>query len=223
MISNAPNRLKENARNTTAITPFTHGFEPSCTTPNGPTSAVTNRPSEVKNNTIPPAYTAACSTLRLRMNAETVNGIIGNTQGVNTAASPNPKATAAKPNRLSSFFGVAAGGAEAGVHAMLDAHPNLTAIVTPHENCVISVLQAVRARGLRIPEDLSLIGLLTESMGELATPPMTTIGFPSDELGREAARILLGRLDRSLAGPQQLLIRPELNVRGSTGPARDRV
>lgn len=116
-----------------------------------------------------------------------------------------------------------AGGAEAGVHAMLDAHPNLTAIITPHENCVISVLQAVRARGLRIPEDLSVIGLLTESMGELATPPMTTIGFPSDELGREAARILLGRLDGSLAGPQQLLIRPELNVRGSTGPARDHV
>jgi DNA-binding LacI/PurR family transcriptional regulator len=103
---------------------------------------------------------------------------------------------------------------------LLAENPHITAIVTPQEHCVIGVLKAIRARGLRVPEDISVIGLLNDSMSELATPPLTTISFPSAEMGREAARILLGHLDGTLTTPQQVLIRPELVVRGSTGPAR---
>ncbi|CAG0980797.1 HTH-type transcriptional regulator DegA [Anaerolineae bacterium] len=110
--------------------------------------------------------------------------------------------------------------AAAVVQRLLDEHPHMTAIVTPQEHCVIGVLKAIRARGLRIPDDMSVIGLLNEAMNELATPPLTTISFPGAELGREAARILLGRLDGTLTTTQQVLIRPELVVRGSTGPAR---
>ena len=99
-------------------------------------------------------------------------------------------------------------------------NPHITAIVTPQEHCVIGVLKAIRAQGLRMPDDISVIGLLNEAMSELATPPLTTISFPGAEMGREAARILLGRLDGTLTTPQQVLIRPELVVRGSTGPAR---
>jgi len=71
-----------------------------------------------------------------------------------------------------------------------------------------------------VPDDISVIGSLDESLSELATPPLTTISFPGVELGREAARILLGRLDGMLTTPQQVLIRPQLIVRGSTGPAK---
>lgn len=106
------------------------------------------------------------------------------------------------------------------VQRLLAENPHLTAIVTPQESCVIGVLKAIRAQGLRVPDDISVIGLLNESMSELATPPLTTISFPATELGREAARILLGLLDGTLTTPQQVLIRPELIVRGSTGPAK---
>ncbi len=106
------------------------------------------------------------------------------------------------------------------VQRLLDENPQITAIVTPQEHCVIGVLKAIRAQGWRIPEDISVIGLLNEAMNELATPPLTTISFPGAELGREAARILLGHLDGTLTTPQQVLIRPELLVRGSTGPVR---
>ena len=44
VISNAPSRLSPNARKTSAMKPFTHGFDPSCTTPNGPRMAVVIRP-----------------------------------------------------------------------------------------------------------------------------------------------------------------------------------
>jgi DNA-binding LacI/PurR family transcriptional regulator len=110
--------------------------------------------------------------------------------------------------------------AAAVVQRLLDEHPHLTAIVTPQENCMVGVLKAIRAQGWRVPADISVVGLLSDSMSELATPPLTTISFPAVEMGREAARILLGHLDGSLTTPQQVLIRPELIVRGSTGPAR---
>jgi DNA-binding LacI/PurR family transcriptional regulator len=106
------------------------------------------------------------------------------------------------------------------VQRLLDENPHITAIVTPQENCVIGVLKAIRAKGLRVPDDISVVGLLSDSMSELATPPLTMISFPGAEMGREAARILLGHLDGTLTTQQQVLIRPELIVRGSTGPAR---
>jgi DNA-binding LacI/PurR family transcriptional regulator len=110
--------------------------------------------------------------------------------------------------------------AAAVVQRLLDENPHLTAIVTPQENCIVGVLKAIRAQGWRVPDDISVVSLLSDSMSELATPPLTTISFPAAEMGREAARILLGHLDGALTTPQQTLIRPELIVRGSTGPAR---
>ena len=110
--------------------------------------------------------------------------------------------------------------AAAVVQRLLDENPHLTTIVTPQENCIVGVLKAIRAQGLHVPDDISVVGLLSDSMSELATPPLTTLNFPAAEMGREAARILLGLLDGTLTTPQQTLIRPELVVRGSTGPVK---
>ncbi|MCB8924188.1 MAG: LacI family DNA-binding transcriptional regulator [Ardenticatenaceae bacterium] len=110
--------------------------------------------------------------------------------------------------------------AKTAVSELLDETPEITALVTPQQSGVPGVLKAVRERGLRVPEDISIIGLLTDPIGELLTPPLTTIGFPASELGMEAARILIGHLEGALTAPQQMLLRPEFIVRGSTGPAR---
>ena len=57
-------------------------------------------------------------------------------------------------------------------------------------------------------------------MSELITPPLSTISFPAHEMGYQAARILIGHMTGELTGPQQVLLRPELNIRQSTGPAK---
>jgi DNA-binding LacI/PurR family transcriptional regulator len=106
------------------------------------------------------------------------------------------------------------------VNRMLEECPEITAIVTPQEIGVPGVLKAVQQRGLRIPDDISIIGLLAETMSEMITPPLTTISFPSHDMGYEATKILIAHLTEALTEPQQLLLRPDLNVRGSTGPAR---
>ncbi len=109
---------------------------------------------------------------------------------------------------------------EAVVLNLLEDHPGITSIVVPQEIGVPGLLKAIQTKGLRVPEDLSIIGLFNDSMSELFTPPLSTISFPSHDMGYQAARILIGHMTGELTGPQQLLLRPELNIRRSTGPAR---
>jgi DNA-binding LacI/PurR family transcriptional regulator len=106
------------------------------------------------------------------------------------------------------------------VLTLLEQHPDVTAIIAPQDSALAGILNAVQARGLRIPEELSLVGLLTEAVSLLTTPPMTTISFPSRQMGLEAARILTAQLTGAAGYPQQVLLRPELTLRGSTGPVR---
>jgi DNA-binding LacI/PurR family transcriptional regulator len=102
----------------------------------------------------------------------------------------------------------------------LSANRKITAIVTPQETGVPGILRAIRSLGLRIPLDISVIGLLNDSIAELITPPLTSIGFPAREMGREAASILITQLEGRLHTAQQALLPAPLRVRGSTGPAR---
>ncbi len=106
------------------------------------------------------------------------------------------------------------------VSTLLDECPEMTAIVTPQEIGVPGVLKAIQSRGLQVPGDISIVGLLNESMSELITPPLTTISFPAHEMGYEASKILIAQLNNTLSAPRQVLLRPELIMRGSTGPAR---
>jgi len=101
---------------------------------------------------------------------------------------------------------------------LLNEHPDITAIVTPQEIGVYGVVKAIQAKGLQVPEDISIIGLFNEEMSELIVPPLTTIDFPAHEMGSEATRILIGQMSGELREPYQVLLRPELTVRGSTGP-----
>ena len=109
---------------------------------------------------------------------------------------------------------------ESVVLSLFTDHPGMTAIVAPQEIGVPGLLKAIQARGLRIPEDLSVIALFNDSMSELITPPLSTISFPAHDMGYQAARILIGHMTGELNGPQQVLLRPELNIRHSTGPAK---
>jgi DNA-binding LacI/PurR family transcriptional regulator len=103
---------------------------------------------------------------------------------------------------------------------LLTDHPGMTAIVAPQEIGVPGVLKAIQASGLRVPEDLSIIALFNDSMSELITPPLSTISFPAHDMGYQAARILIGHMTGELTEPQQVLLRPELNIRRSAGPAK---
>jgi DNA-binding LacI/PurR family transcriptional regulator len=106
---------------------------------------------------------------------------------------------------------------------LLAAHPEITAFVALQDQSIIGLVKAARALGLRVPDDLSIVGMgmASTSMAEMATPPLTTVSFPEDDLGRVAARLLLERIEHGRTIAEQVLVRPELAVRGSTARPRD--
>ena len=103
---------------------------------------------------------------------------------------------------------------------MFDSHPEVTAFVAPQETSVVGVLRAVQARGMRIPDDVSLVAVTGDAASDLATPPLTTIAFPAVELGTAAARMLLDRLAHGRVAREHTFVRPTLMVRGTTAGPR---
>lgn len=112
------------------------------------------------------------------------------------------------------------GDVAAAVARMLRETPGLTALVTPQFEGTPGILRAVEDCGLRVPDDISVVGMLNDFMAELTNPPVTALTFPSHDMGFQAAKILIDHLTGAVAGPQHLLLRPELIVRRSTGPMR---
>jgi LacI family transcriptional regulator len=82
----------------------------------------------------------------------------------------------------------------------------------------LEAIHAARSMGLRVPEDLSVIGFNDHSMSALMSPPLTTIYDPSEELGSAAFSSLLEVLAASglPRQPRQRKITPSLRVRQST-------
>jgi DNA-binding LacI/PurR family transcriptional regulator len=110
-------------------------------------------------------------------------------------------------------------------HALLDDLPDVTAIATLTDASTGGVLQALAERGLSVPDDVSVIGLASDAMALAMTPPLTAIRFPAYDMGYRAAQALIQRVTSNAPVDIQTVLRPELIVRGSTGPrsARTRV
>jgi DNA-binding LacI/PurR family transcriptional regulator len=103
---------------------------------------------------------------------------------------------------------------------VLDVSPRPTALLVAHARQVPGAIRAIRRRGLRVPDDLSLIVSGDPAQFELHRPDLTMIVQPYEALGQAAARLLLGRLrgatDRS--EPRVAVLEPTLQVGASVGP-----
>ena len=111
-------------------------------------------------------------------------------------------------------------GARASAESLFDVEPRPTAVFAHNDLIAIAVVQAAHGRGLRVPDDVSLIGVGDIEAGRYIEPPLTTMPFPSRELGRVAAGIVLDMIGGG-APPASTVIPPgELLVRSSTAPPR---
>ncbi|MBW7883913.1 MAG: substrate-binding domain-containing protein, partial [Caldilineaceae bacterium] len=112
------------------------------------------------------------------------------------------------------------GGYNAAVE-LLALRPRPTAILAVNNVRTIGMLQAVKEAGLRVPDDISLIGFDDSPWLSLLTPPMTTVGQPVYEIGAEATRLLIRRVTGELdSPPSTVVLPPTLFVRESTAPPR---
>ncbi|MEV0621587.1 LacI family DNA-binding transcriptional regulator [Nonomuraea sp. NPDC050404] len=113
------------------------------------------------------------------------------------------------------------GSAEEGAKAferLMDAHPDVTALAVMDDHAAVGVITAVARRGWRIPEDLTLMLVLSSArVAEMFHPRLTTLEPPSAELGRLGTRMLIDRLQGD-APPQQRLVPCRLVVGDSSAP-----
>ncbi|MBC8104274.1 MAG: substrate-binding domain-containing protein, partial [Cytophagales bacterium] len=107
-----------------------------------------------------------------------------------------------------------------------------TALFTVNDIVAFHLLAAIRARGLRVPEDLAVVGFDGIEQGEQGVPFLTTVGQPFERIGSQAADLLLERMERGPgAAFRHVLLEAPVIVRASTralaledgGPAAPRM
>jgi LacI family transcriptional regulator, galactose operon repressor len=101
---------------------------------------------------------------------------------------------------------------------LLAAHSELTAIAAANDMLAVGCYAAFDELGLRCPEDISVIGFNDMPFIDRLRPPLSTVRFPHYQLGTEAAKLLIERIEGG-GGPVKILfLAPELVARGSTTP-----
>jgi DNA-binding LacI/PurR family transcriptional regulator len=103
------------------------------------------------------------------------------------------------------------------LNAILDARGEATALIV-HNDASVAVLPALlHQRGVRVPDDLSVVSLYSRDFGRSFLLPYTAVETSPDKLGREAVRHLVRRIIDPGYGPSVVkFIEPELTIRGST-------
>ncbi|PFG44617.1 LacI family transcriptional regulator [Isoptericola jiangsuensis] len=93
-----------------------------------------------------------------------------------------------------------------------------TAVFAANDQSAIHVMEVAAELGLRVPEDLSVVGFDNVPESATVTPPLTTVAQPLHRMGAEALRMLLDVLEGA-PREQHLRLPTSLVVRSSTGPA----
>ena len=96
-----------------------------------------------------------------------------------------------------------------------------TAIFAVTDMTAIGAYGVARRRGLRIPEDLAVVGYNDIPLAGRLIPGLTTVHVPIHEFGTVAARMLLEQIEAGELTPRRVVFTPQLVVRGSTSAGAD--
>lgn len=113
-------------------------------------------------------------------------------------------------------------GGHEGMKTLLAQHPGITGVIVANELMYNGVMQALQEQGLSVPEDISVIGVVSSRSAEKYTPQITTISVPAVKMGSLGAEFLIKQLEDPDSEPQQVILPPEFTVRQSTGPRNKR-
>lgn len=100
--------------------------------------------------------------------------------------------------------------------ALLADESDITAIAAANDLLALGVLDSVKERGLRCPEDMSLVGHNDMPLMDVVSPPLTTVRIEHRQMGRTAARMLIDTIKSDSSAIRHIVLRPELVVRRST-------
>ncbi|MGH7744695.1 MAG: LacI family DNA-binding transcriptional regulator, partial [Candidatus Dormibacteria bacterium] len=103
---------------------------------------------------------------------------------------------------------------------LLASRQPFTALFAFNDISAIGAIKALREAGLRVPEDVSVVGFDDIQSAAYQNPGLTTVRQPLRQMGVMAAETLLQRINAPAKSPypKEIVIQPELIVRGSTAP-----
>jgi LacI family transcriptional regulator len=110
-----------------------------------------------------------------------------------------------------------AGGYEA-AKRLLAVEPRIDAIFAANDPTAIGAMKAIWEAGLRVPQDIAIVGAGDVAHGDLLRVPLTTVGWSKEELGKRAAELILDQIGPHPDGPfRRIVVPPKLVARESCG------
>ncbi len=104
-------------------------------------------------------------------------------------------------------------------HALLNHPEPPTAIFAFNDDMAVGTLRAAAERGIRVPQDLSIVGFDDASFTTCTTPELTTVHQPLRELGQAGVALLFRQLQGQVIDARRIELSTQLVTRASTGPA----
>jgi len=108
-----------------------------------------------------------------------------------------------------------------GMTRLLSLKPRVDAVFAANDPSAIGAMMAIWDAGLRVPEDIAVVGAGDIALGDMLRVPLTTISWSREDVGKAAASLLLDRVEASPSGkplvPRRVIIPPQLVVRRSSG------
>ncbi len=95
----------------------------------------------------------------------------------------------------------------------------VTAVVCASDRMALGVVRAVTERGLKVPDDVSVIGFDDAGPNAFFDPPLTSVQQPFEAMSSAVVELLAAQIADAAAAAPELTFRPELVVRASTGAA----
>jgi LacI family transcriptional regulator len=107
-------------------------------------------------------------------------------------------------------------GGETAAHSLLANHPQLSALFCYNDLVAAGAMRDCMMSGRRVPEDIAIVGFDDIMLAGLMSPSLTTCHVPREEIGSQAVSMLFDCLKDDIERCHEIVVDPELVVRGST-------
>ncbi|WP_323168750.1 LacI family DNA-binding transcriptional regulator [Pantoea agglomerans] len=105
---------------------------------------------------------------------------------------------------------------KAAMNQLLAGETRPDAVFAVSDTLAAGAMAAIQQAGLRIPQDIAVVGFDGSELADMVSPPLTTLAQPSREIGRRACELVLQKIIRPDSPPQCVIIQGELVVRASS-------
>jgi Transcriptional regulators len=97
------------------------------------------------------------------------------------------------------------------------------AVIAHYDSMANGAIRAIMEKGLKIPDDISIIGFDNIQESEYYQVPLTTVEFPNSEIGSLAVKMLIDGIEKGTdTFKKHIILKPRLVLRKSTGPCQNR-